>query len=850
MNSVGSSEACDAWRQGVWKARWASLTVTAGAAMWLAAMTGGFAEETRPSLMQVAAQTQLRAPGGGATSVEDLRKLPLEQLMNIPVQASGTLSPMAQRDAPVSVTVITAEDIRLTPHRNLLDLIEVYVPGAMVMTHSDGMKLGMRGIISDRNVKFLLLVNGRNINQTAHSGAAAELTNWMLDDIERVEVIRGPGSQTYGPGAIASVVNIITKTARQAPGTEVSVKYTDPYDSKGMAVHYGLREENVEFFMHLSVAATDGVEETRAFSMQNTLASGYGFLGPRDFIGANSLPPPAYMEDFDNEPQYKAHFDLRLFEEWRLWMRVTSSGGNVDYRNSKAQYQTGFIGGVPEFGGAQSFAMIQTRAATVQLENNHEFTDFFRLETAVGWSSQDYERRNFAPVTYGAATPAFIQEQLADPGSVRNVVQNFSEDQCLARLMAHFDLTDHVKFTVGGEYTITHYGPGWFEDGDDFRMGESGKPGIPNILSGPYSPGINPPTVPTPIGTRVLNGLNPADAIFVGDDGWTTDVYSALGELSLHDLQVGDGPVFDFVASVRADKHRDTDYLVSPRFAFVVHVDPRSVVKLSFQESVRMGTGEQLLVSHLNHEENTPERLKGVELAYDTQLTDHLRFGAATYYYEMQVVGWTGSPGFNTAPLGDSEHCGVEGELTWVDEHLRVGLNHSFVKMLSWQLGEGVTGSGVSFSDYARVAGGRMLNGTGNDFANWADNITKFYLNYRFLKGFTFHADARVFWGMEGSEDQFKMVRRAAVGTPGAAALNSALDRMEDDDVFGLDFRTNVSLTYDFKDWLSVTLFCQNLINVTGNRRYDYDTGTSALVPRVFYVEEPRTVGLMARVRF
>jgi len=94
------------------------------------------------------------------------------------VQASGTLAPLAQREAPVSVTGITAEDIRLTPHRNLLDLIEVYVPGAMVMTHSDGMKLGMRGIISDRNVKFLLLVNGRNINQTAHSGAAAELTNW------------------------------------------------------------------------------------------------------------------------------------------------------------------------------------------------------------------------------------------------------------------------------------------------------------------------------------------------------------------------------------------------------------------------------------------------------------------------------------------------------------------------------------------------------------------------------------------------------------------------------------------------------------------------------------------------
>ncbi|MBI5395528.1 MAG: TonB-dependent receptor [Verrucomicrobia bacterium] len=743
------------------------------------------------------------------------------------------------------MTVITAEDIRLTPHRNLLDLIEVYVPGAMVMTHSDGMKLGMRGIISDRNVKFLLLVNGRNINQSGHSGAAAELTNWVLDDIERVEIIRGPGSVTYGPGAIAGVVNIITKTARQVQGTEVSVKYTDPYDSKSMAVNYGLRKENVEFFMHLSVAATDGVEDTRAFSLQSPLSSGYGFLGTRDFIGVNALPPPDYMRDFDHEPQYKAHFDLRLFEEWRLWARVTTSGGNVDYRNSEAPYQTGFAGGVAQFTGAQSFAMIQTRDATVQLENNHEFTDFFRLETAVGVSSQDYERRNFRPLTYGPATAPFIQDQLGDPGSVRNVVQNFSEDQFFSRLLAHFDLTEKIKFVVGGEHLMTHYGPGWFEDGNDFRMGESGAPGIPNIISDLGSPAVNPVAmVPS------LNGLTPAQAIFVDSDGWTANTVSGLAELSFHDLQWGAGPSFDVITAVRVDKHRDSGNLMAPRFAVVAKLDPRNTLKFSLQESVRMGTGEQLLVSHLNHEVNTPETIKGAELAYDSQLTDHLRFGAATYYYEMQVVGWTGSPDFHTAALGDLKHCGVEGELTYADDHLRVGLNHAFVKMLDWKLGEGVAGTGVSFSDYRRVAGGRVLDGTGNDLANYANNITKFYLNYRFLKNFTFHTDARVFWGMQGSEDQFKMVQRAAVGHPDQAAINAAINRMEDDNVFGIDFRTNVSLTYDWREWLSVTLFVQNLINVTGNRRYDYDTGTSALAPRVFYVEEPRTVGLMAKVRF
>ena len=54
----------------------------------------------------------------------------LEELMNVRVANSpGTLIPTSKFKSPVSVTTITAEDIRLTPHRNLLDLIEVYVPG-------------------------------------------------------------------------------------------------------------------------------------------------------------------------------------------------------------------------------------------------------------------------------------------------------------------------------------------------------------------------------------------------------------------------------------------------------------------------------------------------------------------------------------------------------------------------------------------------------------------------------------------------------------------------------------------------------------------------------------------------
>ena len=72
----------------------------------------------------------------------------------------------------------------------------------------------------DRPYKFLVNVNGVNVNIKAHYGARLELLNWELSDIERIEIIRGPGSVTYGPGAIGGVINIYTKTAREAPGLE------------------------------------------------------------------------------------------------------------------------------------------------------------------------------------------------------------------------------------------------------------------------------------------------------------------------------------------------------------------------------------------------------------------------------------------------------------------------------------------------------------------------------------------------------------------------------------------------------------------------------------------------------
>lgn len=767
----------------------------------------------------------------------------LEELMNTPVR-TGTLTSTTASRSPVSVTVITAEDIRLTPHRNLVDLIEVYVPGALVLEHNEGHRPGIRGIISDRNLKFLLLVNGRNMNQKVHSGAVAEIGNWDLGDVERLEIIRGPGSVTYGPGAIEGVINIITKTAKEAPGSAFTVKYTGEYDSKLLAYSYGRTGKNADLFLHLSRTATSGQKNPRTYDMETTLANGFGFIGTGDFRAgsARSLPAQDYLRDFEGQPQYKAFLDLNFLKEWKFWARYTNSGGPVEWRGAKARFQQGFdAAGNPVFGELHNINQLHIRQVTANLENTHTFGDRFTLETALGWGSQDFERRR-PPVTFTPDTPASLQQMLGDPGSVRNLLQNFSEDEIFARVLARMEPAENVKAALGVEYVQNHFGPGWGDRGEDLRLGDNF-----DFLSGPDSPAL---------GFPALNGVDPAAALLVGKSGWSTHTYSLLGELSLER-----NPKLGVLLSGRLDHHRDTGWLFSPRLALISTLNPKSSLKLSLQRSVRMTTAEQLRLSHERGTKGQPEKLNAVELAYDTLLRDNLQLTVSTFYYNLKVVGFAGTTATlpellnQTAPLGTQKHYGLELEAKYSTPSVQVGASHSFVKLLDWKLARGINATGISPSDYGVMVNdssgvARLLRGTGNDLNNWSNHATKLYMRYRFRKNWALHLDSRVFWEFQGGKDQLKMVENAAAGTPDEAAVAAAARDLRSKHVWDADFRADLSLTRDWGEGSSVSLYVMNLLSNGASKRYEYDSGTRNLVPRAFFIEEPTTLGMRFRQEF
>lgn len=168
----------------------------------------------------------------------DLADASLEDLMNIEVY-SASKHLQSVREAPAFVTVVTAEEIRNYGYRTLADILQA-VPGFYVTYDRNYSYLGTQGFArpGDYNSRVLLLVDGHRTNDAIYDYAmiGPELP-LDVDLIERVEIIRGPGSSLYGTSAFFGVINIITRRGRDV-GTEISAEGGSFGTGKGR-VSYG-----------------------------------------------------------------------------------------------------------------------------------------------------------------------------------------------------------------------------------------------------------------------------------------------------------------------------------------------------------------------------------------------------------------------------------------------------------------------------------------------------------------------------------------------------------------------------------------------------------------------------------
>ena len=164
----------------------------------------------------------LAPPAAAEQRPQDLIQLSLEDLLKVEV-TSVSRKPQALASAPTAIFVITAEAIRRSAATMLPELLRI-VPGVQVARYSNSKwAVSARGMGAYYSSKLLVLVDGRTVYTPDFAGVYWDLQDLPLEDIDRIEVIRGPGGTMWGANAVNGVINVITKPSAATIGVKANL---------------------------------------------------------------------------------------------------------------------------------------------------------------------------------------------------------------------------------------------------------------------------------------------------------------------------------------------------------------------------------------------------------------------------------------------------------------------------------------------------------------------------------------------------------------------------------------------------------------------------------------------------
>jgi iron complex outermembrane receptor protein len=176
--------------------------------------------------------------------LQDIQDISLDSLLNIQISTAAKYE-QKSHEAPASVTIITSEDMERYGYRTL-DEVFAGIRGFYLSNDRNYSYLGTRGFSrpSDYNNRMLIMVNGHTTNEYVYGSALIgnELA-LNMEGVERIEIVRGPGSVLYGTGAMFGVINILTKKGYDIDGLRLSGE-TGSYGKLLGSVIYGNQFSN------------------------------------------------------------------------------------------------------------------------------------------------------------------------------------------------------------------------------------------------------------------------------------------------------------------------------------------------------------------------------------------------------------------------------------------------------------------------------------------------------------------------------------------------------------------------------------------------------------------------------
>ena len=257
---------------------------------------------------------------GGPQNVPDVTSMSLEDLMNMQVTS---VSKRTQKvaDAAAAIFVITQDDIRRIGATSIPDALRI-VPGLEVAQIDENKwAIGSRGFNGRFDDKLLVLIDGRSVYTPLFSGVYWNVQDVMLEDVDRIEVIRGPGATLWGANAVDGVINIITKSAKNTQGglltagagsqegTAENARYGSKINDNTYYRVYGKYFDWYPSIDSQGQTASDGWHQLRSgFRVDSNIASADSLTVQGDIYQDNfgetltvpSLTPPTYSSTYPN----------------------------------------------------------------------------------------------------------------------------------------------------------------------------------------------------------------------------------------------------------------------------------------------------------------------------------------------------------------------------------------------------------------------------------------------------------------------------------------------------------------------------------------------------------------------
>ncbi len=536
--------------------------------------------------------------------------------------ATGSRQPITL--APAVASVITANEIREMGARDLDEVLES-IPGLHVSVAPRGYLplYTMRGIYSENNPQILMLINDIPITNL-YVGNRGEIWGGMpVNDIARIEIIRGPGSAVYGADAFAGTINIITKTADEINGTQFGARAGSFNTTEGWILQ-GSTWNETSMAMSLQVMRTDGHDQVIDFDAQ----SYYDILA-----GTNASYAPGPV-DLDRK-NIDARIDLS-HGNWRMRLGYQGRNGGVGAGVALALDPSGQ-------GDSERY--------NADISYNNALSQHWDVTGIISYFDTSAE----ADLTL--LPPGFVSPGGPFPDGVIAQPYVYERHTRFSLSTFYHGLSDHsIRLGIGAIYD------------DMYKIKEKKN----YTLAPPFG-------TPIPLGDVVDVSDDPSN-VFIQPQDRTVFYVFAQDEWQLaNDWRLTTG--------VRYDHYSDFGDTTNPRLALVWQPKNDFTTKVLYGRAFRAPAFNELYNINnpvaQGNEDLMPETIDTYEIAFNYQYSQALYSGLNIFHYRMKDVIRFSPITSQAENVGQIEGQGLEFESRYsISSNFRVYGNYSYQKSI------------------------------------------------------------------------------------------------------------------------------------------------------------------------